>query len=228
MQETNDYINSLTYNIVTSGINVTTDKKMFKDAIFADLDLSVGLTDLFYVGPRFGIEYCFPASCQMDGTFNTTIMGMTLNYSGRYTDTLDAVLIPLEAGLTSKFTLPGLDFEIKLGAYAGYGLAIVGETRKVEISGGDSYIVPIPYYGGNFMADGFASLDFAIAPFMTIELSGGYRLARIPQVKASASAANSYLGMNIAKDMPLTDLAGKDIFVDFSGYNVGLGLNIGF
>ncbi len=232
MQETNDYINSMTLTIENDNIGSTNTKKYFKDGLYANLDISVGLLDILYVGPRVGLLYCFPGSTTTEGTLTVDLPFFTSPYifsgSGKYTYTLDSLLIPLMAGFTSKMTVPGIDVAITLGGYAGYGIALVAETYKVEVTGSDPVSITVPYQGGNFVADGFLSLDFSVAPLTTFFISAGYKLARIPTVKTPGSYLSAGLGIDLPKDYALKDFAGKDVFIDYSGYNFGAGITVGF
>jgi hypothetical protein len=81
------------------------------------------------------------------------------------------------------------------------------------------------------MADLAASAEFKLLDFLSLGLNLGYRWANIPSMKVIKGINVDLGGGNnvvVNSNDPLTNNSGKELAVDFSGINVGIGVHIGF
>jgi hypothetical protein len=145
-----------------------------------------------------------------------------------FTETsIDNFLIPIMAGLNLYFPLGDKDSSVAItaGAYGGWGLAYCGQSTRYN--GSTPYLAL--YGGGGFMADISAAVEMKLLPFLTISLNGGYRIANMTNyknVKSISATIPGYGLYTIPSNDPFNDNSGKPVNVDFSGINIGVGVNI--
>jgi hypothetical protein len=189
----------------------------YGNAVFANIDLSFG--DSISFGPRVGIQYVFPAKYS---GLKEVVPGLFIPID----TSTDALLIPIMMGVSVGMN-PKLPFIITGSAYCGWGIGYAFENTKY--AGIGPYMTA--YNGGGFMADLSASMEFKLLEFLSLSLNTGYRWASITGMKVVKGVnvnVPGYGQVNINTDNPLTSASGQELAVDFSGINVGLGVNLGF
>jgi len=197
------------------------------NGLYGNLDLNFGFIPFINLGLRTGILYCFQGKITVDGTNFPLLPPGSFSVS----ETYDSILIPIMAGLGLNIGLPGIPFSINAGVYGGYGFSIVslGYKIKVPSAGFDLSAFPI-YNGGGFVMDAGIGFSFSMLPFISATLNVAYKLAKIPEVKATSDVnLGPPLGTSLSiKDKPLNDHDGNSLPIDYSGINIGVGINIGF
>jgi hypothetical protein len=130
-----------------------------------------------------------------------------------YDSTIDLNLVPMELGLSVDAGLPFSGLSVRGAVFGGYGMATSMTTYKLN-AGGPS--ISNLYQGGGFTAEAVGNIRYDIFPFTALVFDLGYRMANIPSMKDTA-------GFELKK-VSSTD----SLNYDFSGLNVGGGLNISF
>ena len=135
------------------------------------------------------------------------------NYEGsagqKATGKTDALLTNGLVGLVVGLDLPLTGLGLGLGAYGGYGYAVL-KSSSASLIGASASASSAQYTGGGFVSELEAKLKYSIIPMVAVDLFGGMRFASISSMTDGSSTG-----------------ALKDP-VDFSGFNVGGGLTIGF
>jgi hypothetical protein len=185
--------------------------------IAAMADLNFALAPFIMAGARVGYVYLMPAS----GTY----------LFGTVKETLNGSIIPAEIGLNSNFELPATPISIMAGIYGGYGFGYASIKNDYNILGVSASSIQ-PYDGTGFMGELVASVNYKMSTGISINLNGGYRLAKIAQLKQSQDVTyTDSLGISHSagkKGDVLKDSDNNDMPFDFSGFNIGLGLSMGF
>ncbi len=199
------------------------DWKGYSNGVFGNLDVNINIDKSILVGARTGIQYIFPSTYSGFRVINIPPLTWV------YTETsIENYLIPVMAGVNLYMPM-GTDSAIAINAaaYAGWGLAYCAQKTKYNNSE-----ALLALYGGNgFVADLTASVEVKILAFLSASLNGGYRFAKMTDFKnvKSVSANVPGYGMyNIPTNDPFNDGNGKPVDVDFSGINIGAGLNLRF
>jgi hypothetical protein len=194
-------------------------------AIFANADLDLGLMPFLNIGPRVGLEYVLPVTNE----FNYTGPGAGIPYSGTIDEkqTTSLFLVPLELGLNTNLGIPFLPLSVTLGAYAGYGLAFATIETKLD-AGSLSTNYTIPYNGGGFMGDLSGAVEWSFLPFMTLSLNAGYRYALISNLDVTKKITLPDGTVVVDSSEELKNYEGSKMKTNFSGFLLGLGLNIRF
>ena len=194
----------------------------FGNAVWGNLDISVVFSEPFAAGIRSGGQYVFPAVFTETLDFNYN--GST--YTAEIVDrTFYAVLVPAMAGFSAKFKIPDTETGIVLSAYGGWGFAYAAEQYESALVPGYSFA--IIYEGGAPMADVSAAIEIPVFPFMLISVNAGCRFAEISGLKSKESFDIPGYG-TIETGAGLTDIDDKDIALNFTGFNIGAGINIRF
>jgi hypothetical protein len=131
--------------------------------------------------------------------------------AGSSKSTIDLNLVPLELGLAVDAGLPLTGLSVRGGVFGGYGMAT--STVSYPFAGVQ---VSNLYQGNGFTAEAVADLRYDIFPFTALVLDLGYRMANI--AKMTDSAGSSLKKLNSSDELDY----------DFSGMNIGGGLNISF
>jgi len=196
--------------------------------LYANLDLSLGVIPFVNFGVRTGILYCFQGKISIDGDLSSIPWLPPLG-TGTISYTYDALLIPVMGGLGLNVGLPGMPFSINAGVYAGYGFSIVSEGGNIKTATLNIPFNPV-YNGGGFVMDAGIGFSFSILPLISATLNIAYKLAKIPEVKATSDVSvGAPLNITIIKkDDALKGADGNSLPIDYSGINVGVGINIGF
>lgn len=224
MTEVNSNLDDFAESLESNGL--TTSLTKLGHGLYANLDLGLGLIPFLNLGARAGILYCFQGKISIEGDlsfFNSSLGTGTLSY------TYDAMLIPIMGGLGLSVGLPGIPFSINAGVYAGYGFSIVSEGGNIKTDSFDIPFKPV-YNGGGFVMDAGIGFSFSMLPFISATLNIAYKIAKIPELKATSDVSvGPPLNTTIVKkDDVLKGGDGKAIPIDYSGINVGVGINIGF
>jgi len=200
----------------------TTSKANWKgygSGLFGNIDLGINVDKNILVGVRTGLQYIFPSTYSGFRIVNVPPL------TWMDTDTSIAnYLIPVMAGLN--LYIPSDEaLSFNAGAYAGWGLAYCAQTTKYN---GSEPLLAL--YGANgFVADLTAAVECKVLPFMTLSLNGGYRFAAMSNFKNIKSVSATIPGYGlytIPSNDPFNDNNGKPVDVDFSGFNLGVGVNI--
>jgi hypothetical protein len=186
-------------------------------AIGAMLSLELAPAPFIMGGARLGYIYCMPASA-------------TYNF-GTDKQTLNAGLIPVEVGLSTNFEMLPAPIAIMAGIYGGYGFAGASYKNDYDIAGVTASSTQ-KYDGSGFVGELIASINYKLFTGLSLNLNGGYRMAKIAQMKQSENVSyNDSLGIQHsagAKGDILKDNDNKDLAFDFSGFNIGAGVSLGF
>lgn len=181
------------------------------------LDIEVALAPFIMAGVRGGYIYCLPGSASY--LFDT------------YKQTVNAALIPVEIGVSTNFDLASTPISIMAGIYGGYGFAMTSYKTSFDVIGVTGEYTQ-PFDGAGFIGEFMASINYKMESGLSVNINGGYRLAKIMQLKQSADVnyTNS-LGIPLTageKGDILKDSDNNDLAYDFSGFNVGVGVSMGF
>ncbi len=186
-------------------------------AIGAMLSLDVAPAPFIMAGARLGYIYCMPGSAEyLFGTIKATA---------------NASLIPVELGISTNFELLSTPLSIMGGIYGGYGFAMASNKLDYDVLGVTASSTQ-NYDGSGFVGEFIASINYKLVSGVSINLNGGYRLAKILQLKQSADVTyTDSLGIDHtagAKGDVLKDNSNNDLAYDFSGFNIGIGASVGF
>lgn len=128
--------------------------------------------------------------------------------------TLGSSLIPLMAGAAYTFDIPDSPVSISADIYAGYSFAkaiIASDTIKSKNSN---------FNGTSFALDLGTTISYQINEPTTAGLTLGYRFAKAASMKAEQDFdANS---VSISKGTSLQDISNKTVTFDFSGFTIGI------
>jgi hypothetical protein len=200
---------------LNKGVNVTNLGSGFTGM----LEFHIALVPFLMVGARAGYLHSLPASA----SYNYVLYNQKT--------TINASLIPLEAGLSANIKFPATPISIMAGVYLGYGFAFASYKNDISASGGTATFTR-PFNGGRFMGELPAAVNFKLASALSLNINGGYRFAKIRQMVQSHDVSyNGISGVSIpvgAKGDILKDSDNNDLVFDFSGFNIGVGLSLGF
>lgn len=222
LENLNTYWEKVRADAEANSFSAGADWKGYGNGVFGNIDLGINLAENFLVEVRTGLQYIFPS----------TYTGFRLidlpPPTWMTTETsIDNFLIPIMAGINLYLPLGDKDSAVAVtaGAYGGWGLAYCAQSTRYN---GSSPMLAL--YGGNgFMADLSASVEMKLLPFLTISLNGGYRFANMSNFKSVSSVSATIPGYGlytISSNDPFNDESGKPVNVDFSGINIGIGVNI--
>ena len=79
------------------------------------------------------------------------------------------------------------------------------------------------------MADLSGAFEFNVFPGFALSLNGGYRWAKMSGFKSVDKVSANIPGYGtytIPTNDPFNDGSGKPVAVDFTGFNIGIGINI--
>jgi len=229
MTDLNNYLDDDYKDFKDAGFNPSLTK--MGSGLYANIDLNFGVIPFLNLGIRSGILYCFQG--KLTGDINLGLFNPSLSsYSGSLSESFDALLIPVMGGVGVNIGLPGMPFSINAGIYAGYGFSTVSQNVNVKTN-----IIPLDisfnpvYTGGGFVMDAGIGLDFSILPFISATFNIAYKLAKIPEVKASSDVVINESGLSetvVKKDDVLKNENNNTVSIDYSGINIGVGINFGF
>jgi len=196
--------------------------KGYGNGVFGNVDLSVNLDKNILIGVRSGLQYIFPSTYSGFRLVNIPpLTWMTTETS------IANYLIPVLAGINLYFPMEDSAIAINLGGYAGWGLAYCSQTTKYN---GSEPLLAL--YGTNgFVADFTASVEVKLLPFLAVSLNGGYRYANMINYKNINKVSGNVPGfglITIPTNDPFNDNNGKPVAVDFSGINIGVGIDLRF
>jgi hypothetical protein len=227
MTDFNNYLDENSKDLKDAGFNPSLTK--MGSGLYVNLDLNFGVMPILNLGIRSGVLYCFQG--KMTSDIDLGVIDPSLSsYSGSLSETFDALLIPVMGGLGLNIGLPGMPFSVNAGIYAGYGFSTVSDNANMNITPFNISANPV-YTGGGFVMDAGIGLNFPILPFFNASFNVAYRLAKIPEVKASSDVVINESGISttvVKKDDVLKNQDGDTIPIDYSGINVGVGINFGF
>lgn len=222
-----DSLNSYWETIKTDAAAYTTTSnanwKGYGNGVFGNLDLNVSINENVLAGVRTGVQYIFPS--EYTGFRLVNVPPPTW----MYTETSIAnYLIPIMAGLNLYMPLGAESaVAVKAAAYAGWGLAYCAQTTSYN----DSPPVLALYGTNGFVADLTAAIELKLLPFLSVSLNGGYRFAKMTNFKNIDKVSATVPGYGlytIPSNDPFNDNSGKPVDVDFSGINIGAGVNLRF
>ncbi len=195
----------------------------FGNSVYVNADLGLGLLPFINVGPRAGIQYVFPSTIDYDaGGF-------------KYKETITSLLVPAELGISTNIAIPLTPFSVTAGIYGGYGFAFATKqiSTNMDFAGGTlpyEFSVTQPFNGGGFMADASAALEINILPLINLSINAGYRYCLIENINTTKEIRDPISGNVLVSAGQLELYPGSDekLKVNFSGFQIGAGLNIRF
>ncbi len=203
---------------VNNDLGKGTSVTKLNSGIAGMLDLDVILAPFFMVGARTGYIYCPPAS-------------VTHNFVFSQTTTINAALIPLEAGVIVNFGVPATAITLMAGAFGGYGFAAASYKDDFNLLGLTGSVTR-PYRGQSYIGELIGAVNLKVSDGLSVNVNGGYRMAKITQMKLTTDV--NYTGIPFVtypvgkKGDVLKDADNNDLAFDFSGFNIGVGLSLGF
>ncbi|MCE5300397.1 MAG: hypothetical protein LLG37_05930 [Spirochaetia bacterium] len=222
-----DSLNSYWETIKTDAAAYTTtsnaDWKAYGNGLFGNIDIGVNLNTNILAGIRTGLQYIFPS------TYTGFRLVNVPPPNWMYTETsIDNYLIPIMAGLNMYLPLGSESVvAVNVGAYAGWGLAYCAQSTKYN----DSSALLAIYGTNGFVADLTAAIEFRLLKLLSVNLNCGYRFAKMTNFKNVESVSATVPGYGlyiIPSNDPFNDNSGKPVDVDFSGINIGAGVNLMF
>jgi hypothetical protein len=128
--------------------------------------------------------------------------------SGAFDQKIDSLLTDVMLGLSVSLTPPLSPLGFGVGAYGGYGYAVLKTTSTGTFPSADQYT------GSGFVGELEAKLKYKLMPLLSLDLFGGMRFANI----ASVTDGNHTIQDSNKADVP----------VDFSGFDGGAGVTLSF
>jgi hypothetical protein len=184
------------------------------------VDLDWFVTHFLMVGVRGGYLQSLPASAH----YNFVVYNQTTTYH--------AALIPFEAGLIGTFDSPDRPLLLMGGIYAGYGVALASFESDIRPLLGESSTLTQPYRGGGFVGELLGAVGLKLSPAVSLNINGGYRIAKITKMTQSEDVNYTGIaGLDIAagsKGDLLKDSDNRNLALDFSGANIGVGFGLRF
>jgi hypothetical protein len=184
------------------------------------LEFDKFIVPFLFVGARAGYLFCLPGSV----SYNYVLY--------KQTTTVNTSLIPLEAGVSVNFDLPATPISINAGIYGGYGFAFAQYKNDISPLAGQSSTFTRPFNGGSIIGELPVAVNLKLFSALSINLNGGFRYAKI--LKMVQSQDVNYEGI-AGIDFPagkkgdiLKDSDNNDLAIDFSGFNIGVGLSLSF
>ncbi|PKL92099.1 MAG: hypothetical protein CVV21_04945 [Candidatus Goldiibacteriota bacterium HGW-Goldbacteria-1] len=181
------------------------------------LNVDAAMAPFIMVGLRGGYIYCLPAGA--DYLFETV------------KQTINAGLIPVEIGVITNFSMASTPISIMAGIYGGYGFALASYETKYDILGVTAESVQ-PFDGAGFVGELMGKVNYEMVSGINVNINAGYRLAKIMQLKQSKDVSyTDSLGISHSageKGDVLKDSDNTDMAYDFSGFNIGVGVSLGF
>jgi hypothetical protein len=148
-------------------------------------DAGFSLMPFIKIGPR--VEYISASQGTMNGPLHQT--------------TIQPTLTSAELGLSTDWSLPLTGLGISGGVWGGYG------WMKAELAA-PGYSANLS--SGNFTGEALVRLKYNIFSPLSVELEGGYRMAKMTSLSIDKGSALGYPDF------------------DFSGMSLGAGLNLNF
>lgn len=173
------------------------------------LNFDVVAAPFLMIGARTGVIVSHPASAKYVV----------------YSQTIKTSMIPLEAGVSALFELPTTPLSIKAGVYGGYGFAFA--SFKNDVSALNTSFTQ-PYTGGCFVGELLATVGLKLSSALSLNFNSGYRFAKVLKMEQSEDVTTVLDIPAGAKGDVRKDADGKDLAVDFSGFNIGVGFSVGF
>jgi hypothetical protein len=195
--------------------NSSSVTNLLGSSVAAILEGDLILAPFLTAGARVGYIYCMPS------TVNYNLLSLIIQKT-----TLNASLIPVEVGVSANLDLSGTPISVMVGIYGGYGIATASYENNVRV--GDTYTQP--YDGGGVIGEVLGKINLKLASGLSLNINGGYRLAKIAQMKLSKDVSYTALGVTIpvgTKGEVRKD-SGTDVIFDYSGLNIGIGICLGF
>ena len=188
------------------------------------LDLGFAVYPFLLLGPRAGYLYCFPAVYERD---------ISLPAQHHTKTSMDASIIPVEAGGRLRFVLPFTSAGISIGAYGGVCFAHVQNNADVTNTSSQEANYIESFDGFGFSGELTAAIELKLTKGVDFNVNAGYRIAGVPSVKQSADAYYTFPGglapvLVSNKDSLLRNSVGALVPFDYSGINIGVGISIGY
>ena len=202
------------FGAVNSELNKGTNVTVFGGGVAGYANLDLALLPILLVGVRGGYMYCMPAAA--DYLF------------GAFKETDNASLVPLEVGVSVNLELPSMPVSVMAGVYGGYGLA--NASYKIDNTVlAQTYTQA--YSGQSVIGEILAAFNFKLSPGMSLNINGGYRVAKIAKMTLNEDVNYTILGIPVSagkKGDVSKDSNGNNMEYDFSGLNIGAGISMGF
>lgn len=210
MKDVNDNYFKKLVNVVESiytllGGNASSSVNKISSGYILDIDMLYSPFSFLSLGIRTGFM-------NASGSFKTTgqIFSTPVITDGH----LDATLIPLSAGLTSLFIIPGTSIIFGTGAFIGLGFAGTNMTYNINYSMGNSSGI-VKTAGTDLFADISGIILYKAISFLSFGVQVGYRIANIKEMKVTESNVK-----NINKNDTVKDSEDNLIEFDYSGVSI--------
>jgi len=173
------------------------------------------------IGPRVEFVNAFEGKAESSGSVTIPLLGTVTE---TITDKYGVSLIPIMLGISYDASFPMVPISVKGGIYGGYGIATAYSDLSASEAGISAPAENETMSGSGFVGEILLSGDYSFAPFFSLGLNVGYRIANISQMKYTADVPD----LSITKNSVVKDINQNTLPFDYSGLMVGLALNFGF
>jgi len=197
-----------TLTLIPAGSTVETTH--VNNGLYIGADAGFAFFPIVKIGPR--IEYISAGQAKLV----VTTPGSTV------TNTIDSSLLMAELGVSSDWGLPLSGLSVSGGLWGGWGMANGSDKYSGFNTPADgTYTLS----GSGLTAEAAARLKYSIIPLLSVGLELGYRYAPISKLTADKDLPGQSDGdKKVLQKNGSTD----PVAMDYSGLNVGLGVNLNF
>jgi|GEM_PF-2091726 hypothetical protein len=194
--------------IADSSVSYVSAQQYVENGWFIGIDGGYCLLPGLSIGPRVEYLSTFPAQMIID---STKLYGTTTT---RATADITATLIPIEAGITYLYQIPGTKLSISAEVYGGYGFGSLTIDTLME-TGYVSANTDETFKGNCFVFDSGLKLAYSFNSLFSTGLNIGYKSANVTKLQYT----------DVGLSLPSNSDYGRDLKLDFSGLNFKISLD---
>jgi hypothetical protein len=209
MKNLNSNIDTVYNKAISDPTVLFASKQHVTDGLFGCLDAGYSFIPGLSAGARF--EYL----CTLDAQMKVNTTGFLTTTAA--TADISASLIPVMAGVSYTYSLPGLPLSIGAEVYAGYGFADLSINTDME-TGYLAGTTVESFDGGCFVFDSAFKINYIFNQLFSAGLNIGYRTANVTKLKYTQ------VGINL----PNYADYGKALQLDYTGMKFGAAVNFSF
>jgi hypothetical protein len=225
MKDINSNLNAMADQALQGGFTVNKKNASNAQGFYAEVSLKFSIPANLSVGLRAGELYSFASGFN---SFRHQIYDRTWN------NWFNSSMLPVLAGASYSINLPFLQSSISASIHLGAGFASISwgsffSTNDPGFTPGDisSWNFLIPAAGTTFIAEIHTSACFNLWGPVYLNLDLGYRFADFPYLYITKNVNGTFAGDLKPGDTALA-MDGSIITLDFSGMDLGAGINIKF